>query len=60
MIELSPFEKMKIFKKIKKKKNKKMNIYIPQVRGLGLITVSNQALDLCITILSVKTFLIKT
>ena len=36
MIELSPFEKLKVYKKIKKKKNKKMNIYIPQVRSLGV------------------------
>ena len=36
MIELSPFENMKIFKKLKKKKNKKMNIYTPQVNSFSV------------------------
>ena len=44
MIELSPFEKMKIFKKIKKKKNKKINIYI-RSQSLGVDNSLNQALD---------------
>ena len=36
MVELSPIENMKIFKKMKKKKNKNMNIYTPQIHSLNV------------------------